>query len=129
MTPCPFIEPIAPLPEELQTSCQPPSNHVQSSVLVIFPPGPQGPAFISPSPCHLPANASSFFVSAPGLGGACGCCAIATAVPSPRESATIRSRVLMKPPLCSGFYAPVEPPGGPFDERRTRGCALCSSYE
>src|SRR5262245_12978223 len=70
MTPWPFIGPIGPLPVLLQTSCHPPSNHAQSSSPVNLPPGPNGPGFISDSPDHFPAKASSFFVSGPGFGGA-----------------------------------------------------------
>src|SRR5688572_12637769 len=38
------------------------------SVPVIFPPGPIGPGFISPSKVQLPTNAPSFWCSGPGLG-------------------------------------------------------------
>src|SRR5262249_53892304 len=116
-TPWPFTAPIAPEPEVLQTSCQPPSNHAQSSRLVILPPGPHGPGFISASPCHLPANASSFFVSGPGFGGAC-CCAIANAVESPRASTAVKILVLMTSSLRGGFYASDAAPKERFDERR-----------
>src|SRR5215813_5918654 len=101
MTPWPFIGPIGPLPVFLQTSCHPPSNHVQSSSPVNLPPGPNGPGFISDSPDHLPAKTSSFFVSGPGLGGAC-CCASKLAA-TPHASNVSAILVLIEtPPLLSG---------------------------
>src|SRR5579863_1048950 len=45
-----------------------PSIHSHFWISVIFPPGPMGPGFISPSRVQEPARTSSFFSSGPGLG-------------------------------------------------------------
>ena len=60
--------PIDLLKSVWQTRKNRPSIHSHFSFSVIFPPGPIGPAFMSPSSVHEPANMSSFFSSAPGFG-------------------------------------------------------------
>jgi hypothetical protein len=75
MIPMDFIGPVGAFPVLLQTTANPPWNNVQVSLEVIVPAGPNGLAFISPVPVHLPTKYSSFLCSGPGFGSAGGACA------------------------------------------------------
>src|SRR4030095_12587324 len=103
MTPSPFMGPMGPLPVVLLRSSHPPSNHVQSSSPVYLPPGPNGPGFISDSPDHFPAKASSFFVSGPGLGGAEAWASMPTATPHASNTSAILD-LIETPPLLAGHF-------------------------
>src|SRR5262245_42030206 len=115
MIPSDFILPIGPVPSLRHTSWKPPWNHEQSSSEVILPPGPIGPGFISASPFHFPAKASSFLTSGPGL-GASSCWGRARIVPAARHAPARTAaivRTFMCPPLSfeCGDSTPPKPIG------------------
>src|SRR5687767_1448038 len=74
MMPNPFVGPIGDVPCDRHTTANPPSNHSHVSVLVTFPPGPNGLGFISPVIVHVPTKYASFWCSAVGFGACGGCC-------------------------------------------------------
>src|SRR5688500_10364162 len=73
-----LVGPIGVVPSERQITLNRPSNHSQVSEDLIFPPGPIGPGFISPSEVHLPTKYPSRPCSGPGLGA----CAAANCRPA-----------------------------------------------
>src|SRR5882762_8853272 len=93
--PSAFVGPIGPFPSERQTTAKPPSNHSQVSRLVIFPPGMKGLGFMSASADHLPTKYPSFLYSGPGFGFSAGVSASASPDDSARQTARLRSLVLM----------------------------------
>src|SRR5579863_5885054 len=64
----PLPSPMELLKSAWHTRKKAPSIHSHFWFSVIFPPGPMGPGFISPSKVQEPARTSSFFSSGPGLG-------------------------------------------------------------
>src|SRR5436309_8785757 len=93
--PSAFVGPIGPFPSERQTTAKPPSNHSQVSRLVIFPPGMKGLGFVSASAVHLPTKYASFLCSGPGFGFSAGACASASPDDRTRQTARLKSFVLM----------------------------------
>src|SRR5262249_38109240 len=69
-----------------------PSNHWQSSVLEILPPGPIGPGLTSPSAFHLPTKYASRACSGPGLAGGCACPTATCRVTIEVRAATVSER-------------------------------------
>ena len=62
-----LLAPVGILDSEWQTTLKCPSNHVQSSEDVSFPPGPMGPGLISPSPVFPDKISEPLVHSGPGL--------------------------------------------------------------
>src|SRR4029453_3438847 len=91
MIPRLLLGPNGVLPSLWHTTANPPSNHWQSSVEEIFPPGPIGLGFISPSVVHFPTKYPRRLCSGPGDCGPGGCWAATTENPTDTTTQSARS--------------------------------------
>src|SRR4051812_22555893 len=95
-----LLGPFGIFPSEWQTTLNCPSNHLQSSDEVNFPPGPIGPGLISPSAVHFPTKYASRSCSGPGF-AAWGDWAVAESAPATETTTQVDSTLnslLMGPP-------------------------------
>src|SRR6476661_8227597 len=97
-----------------------PSNHSQTSVVVILPPGPIGPGFISPVPVHLPTKKPSRSFSGPGLGagGACAAANWALTDTAIQAMSMLDDRLMVGPPSSGQDFSGPENMQAPFGMRQ-----------